>query len=387
MAKQVHRVALVSEGYPGWFLLQAFQGIIRWTHAYGSWELATHQGNPAVPAEIAARLPIDGAIGQISGALEAELSAAGIPSVNLHYDYHQQALSVVEDAPAVGETAASFFLDRGFEKLAVVDYAAAPLFIDRAAAFKARLKRSGLTPAEIPVRMQQEISGWGSFDVQIPPDLLSEKEKPIGIFTLDDRLAVVLEDLFRQNGTSVPESVAILGVHNIPYLCELREPMLSSIDIDAERIGAAAAGLLDRRLNGNETAATTTYVPPLGIVERQSTDTCAVNDEHVRQALRFIREHATEAIHVPDILSVVPLSRRSLEYKFRRSVGRSILSEILRIRLQRARLLLEKTDRAMPDVARESGFNSQAGFITAFRRAHDCSPNEHRAHYRRLTQV
>ncbi|MBT3192242.1 MAG: substrate-binding domain-containing protein [Verrucomicrobia bacterium] len=376
-----YRVALVCEKEAGWFLGQAFQGIIRWTHANASWELVTHQGNPFIPAEIAANLSIDGALGQISGKMEAKLSAAGIRSINLFYDYHEEALSVVADAQAAGEEAATFFLGRGFKNVAVVDYPYAPLFVDRAEAFVARVGRAGLTAAVIPISMCQDSSGQLSFEVQLPDEIHPEAENPIGILALDDRLAVVLEDLMRERGISVPESVAILGIHNIPYLCELREPMLSSVDIDPERVGIAAAGQLDSMLNDKPTPSKNIYVAPQGIVERQSTDTCATDDAHVRQALRFIREHATEGIRVPDIMRSIPLSRRSMEYRFRRSLGRSILSEIQRIRLQRASMLLEKTDKAIPDVARDSGFSSQTGFITAFRHRYSRSPSEHRARY------
>jgi LacI family transcriptional regulator len=361
--------------------------VIRWTHGHGQWELITHQGNPSVPAEIVAKLPIDGAIGQISGKLEGELAAAGIRSVNLDYDYHMEALSVVADAKAAGEAAAAFFLGRGFNKVAVADYPFAPLFVDRAAAFVAQINRGGVTADIIPIRMHQDPSGRLSFDVQLPDELHPEAENPIGIFALDDRLAVVLEDQMRETGIPVPENVAILGVHNIPYLCELRDPMLSSVDIDPEHVGAVAAGLLNRIMEDKAAQVKTTYVAPLGIIERQSTDTCTADDAHVRQALRFIREHATEGIRVPDVLRSIPRSRRNLEYRFRRAVGRSILSEIHRTRLQRASILLEKTDKAMPEVARESGFASQTSFITAFRREYDHSPSAHRAKYHRLAEA
>jgi hypothetical protein len=51
----------------------------------------------------------------------------------------------------------------------------------------------------------------------------------------------------------------------------------------------------------------------LGIITRQSTDVLAINDREISQAVRFIREHASDRIGVSDVLEAVPLSRRILE--------------------------------------------------------------------------
>ena len=56
--------------------------------------------------------------------------------------------------------------------------------------------------------------------------------------------------------------------------------------------------------------------------------------------LRYIRDHACEGIDVPDALDAVPQSRRRLEYRFKKLLGRTPHEEIVRVRLERVKSLL-----------------------------------------------
>jgi LacI family transcriptional regulator len=48
----------------------------------------------------------------------------------------------------------------------------------------------------------------------------------------------------------VPDEVAVIGIDNDPFLCELATPPLSSVDVGGERAGYEAAALLDRLMAG-----------------------------------------------------------------------------------------------------------------------------------------
>ncbi len=77
-------------------------------------------------------------------------------------------------------------------------------------------------------------------------------------------------------------------------------------------------------------------------------------------AVQFIRAHAAEQIRVDQVLDHVPLSRRALELRFKKALGRSQLQEITRARLHRAMRLLVDTDWPMPDIADATGFATAA---------------------------
>jgi LacI family transcriptional regulator len=119
-------------------------------------------------------------------------------------------------------------------------------------------------------------------------------------------------------------------------------------------------------------------VQPKEVVERESTRVFACEDELVAKAVTYIRAHAHEGIDVSDILGVVSASRRSLETRFRRQMGRSPHEEILRAKLIRAKRLLRETGRTVEAVAEESGFGSLARFHETFKRAEGAAPGEWR---------
>src|SRR5206468_4043368 len=120
-------------------------------------------------------------------------------------------------------------------------------------------------------------------------------------------------------------------------LCELSDPPLTSIVPNSERIGYEAATLLDRMMAGKKPPAEPIFIEPTGVVTRRSTEVLAIEDRHIANAARFIREHACEGIDVSNLLKAVPLSRSALERRFAASLGRSPKEEILRVRLNRAK--------------------------------------------------
>ena len=75
--------------------------------------------------------------------------------------------------------------------------------------------------------------------------------------------------------------------------------------------------------------------------------------------------------------------RRELERRFRAVLGRSVLQEIHRARIDQAAELLLSTDLAMPDVAKGSGFSSAQRMAVVFRRVAGTTPAE----FRRQTRV
>jgi LacI family transcriptional regulator len=101
----------------------------------------------------------------------------------------------------------------------------------------------------------------------------------------------------------------------------------------------------------------------------------------VADAVRFIRRHAHEAIGVGDLLEVVPFSRRSLELRFTRALGRSPAAEIRRARVERAMELLAGTDLSIARVAVASGFNYTEVMNRVFRREVGLTPTMYRRRF------
>jgi LacI family transcriptional regulator len=178
---------------------------------------------------------------------------------------------------------------------------------------------------------------------------------------------------------AVPDQVAVVGVDNDEFLCSLSDPPLSSIAPDTHRTGYEAAALLDRLMTGREKQrGQAIFIEPLGVISRRSTDVFALGDADVSAAVRFIREHAWEGISVKDLLREVPLSRRVLEDRFRKLLGRTPHDEIARVRFERVRQLLREARLPLAEIARRSGFRNAEYLATAFRREFGMSPKSYR---------
>jgi LacI family transcriptional regulator len=181
----------------------------------------------------------------------------------------------------------------------------------------------------------------------------------------------------------VPDDVAIVGVDDDDLLCELGRPSLSSVALPSEQIGAEAAALLERLLHGKPPPPGPILLPPREVVVRQSSDILAITDPDVAAAVRFIRNHGSRTIQVADVLEAVPVSRRGLEWWFRRIIRRGIWEEIRRVHLERGKTLLAGSELPMAEVARRAGFTDARQLSVVFRQETGLTPTAYRRQFRR----
>jgi len=202
--------------------------------------------------------------------------------------------------------------------------------------------------------------------------------KPVGVMACYDLRGLQVLDACRSLGVAVPDEVAVLGVDNDELLCELSDPPLSSIIPNTHRTGYEAAALLDQMMSGRQVLGETHLIPPSGIATRQSTEVLAIEDRHVAMAVRFIREQACSGVNVQDVLKAVPQSRRLLERRFEKLLGRTPHQEILRVKLNRVKELLTETDLSLEQIAERSGFPNMEYLSVAFKREIGMPPSRFR---------
>ena len=214
----------------------------------------------------------------------------------------------------------------------------------------------------------EEISSW-----------VAGLPKPIGIFACYDFRGRQVLDACRRRNIVVPEAVAVIGMDNDELLCSLANPPLSSVIPNTHRTGYEAAALLDRLMSGERFAPDAHFIEPLGIATRQSTDVLAIEDANVARAVRFIRERACDGISVKDVLRAAPQSRRVLETRFQKLIGRTPHEEIIRVRLDRARTLLAETDLPLAVIAQRAGFAHVEYLSVVFKKHVGMPPSKFRA--------
>lgn len=209
-------------------------------------------------------------------------------------------------------------------------------------------------------------------------DWIDSLAKPVGIFACYDIQAQTLLDICREQEIDVPEDVAILGVDNDELLCNLCKPKLSSVIPDTHTTGYEAARLLDSMMGGKRVKKLAHLIPPIGIANRQSTELMSTNDADVNIALRWIKEHVCDGIGVKDLLNQVPISRRSLEHRFMKTLGRTPHQEINRQRMNRIKKLLLTTNLSLATIAKNTGFRSVEYMSVFFKREMKVSPGSYR---------
>jgi transcriptional regulator GlxA family with amidase domain len=107
-------------------------------------------------------------------------------------------------------------------------------------------------------------------------------------------------------------------------------------------------------------------------------DVVALKDRIVAEAMRLIWRQSQDPMTVDRLSRQLPITRRSLERRFRAAVGHGIHDEIVHCRLERATRLLITTDLSLKEVAAASGFSSGDHLGRAFRRAEGVTPLEYR---------
>jgi AraC-like DNA-binding protein len=117
---------------------------------------------------------------------------------------------------------------------------------------------------------------------------------------------------------------------------------------------------------------------PAELIPHGPQNVLTVKDRVVAEAMRLIWEQSHKPMTIDGLARQLPITRRSLERRFRAAVGHGIHEEILRCRLERAKRLLTATDLSLKEVASASGFSNADSLGRAFRRAEGGTPVEYR---------
>lgn len=329
----------------------------------------------------------DGILARVESAETADrLARLGLPIVDVAGAYTRSGFrTVANDDLLTGYKAALHLRSCGFERFAFLGVSGTLW----SAARKEGFRRGIGSPKALP-SFERSLPWWeGRRSGALREEggtlgaFLSSLEPPVGLFACNDTTGLRATELARELGIGVPESLAVLGVDDEDIVCELASPSLSSLRLDCEGIGYRVAAVLDAALSSRKPrAGARVAIAPGEVAERESTRVFVCPDDLVSRAATFIRGHAHEGIGVPEVLAVVPASRRTLELRFRKALGRSVHEEIVRVRITRAKRLLRATDMTVARVAEESGFGAIQRFHAAFRDSEGVPPGRWRGRER-----
>jgi LacI family transcriptional regulator len=365
------------------------EGVAQYNRQFGFWStyFEPHGLNDAPPKWLSSWKG-DGILVRINDRRMARaILATGLPAIDLRGRVPRLGLPFIGvDNFQVARLAFEHLWDRGFRHFGFCGLAQGEYFpMDRRREFfQQRAEqadcpcwtfepRDGGRRTAIWEEEQDQIAAW---IVKLP--------RPLGVMACNDDRGHQVLDACRRAGVLVPDEVAVVSVDNDAILCNMAEPPLTSIDVNAEQIGYEAAALLDRLMRRGARARTPSVeIHPRGVVARQSSDVLAVTDREVAAAVRFIRENACTGASVEGVLRHVGLSRSVLDLRFKTALGRTPKAEILRVQLERARQLLSESRLPLDDVAARCGFSSAKYLGDVFFRELGVRPGTYRQRFQR----
>jgi len=370
------------------------RGIIRYSHLHGPWSLYigggdVEQGLPKIEFNaIIARVQ--------SVRLVQDIKRMAIPTMVLEYGTEELALGnplcgfseVLTDSPKIAHVIADHLIGSGLKNFAYCGFANTPWSRARDRAFEQYLGEIGLPCIKHRINIHNWMRNadwtreWGRERDRLAA-WLKLLARPTGLMACNDVCGRRVLEACAEAGVGVPAQLVVVGVDNDDVLCELCDPPLSSVALDLEKAGYKAAHLLDLLMSGRiGNCKYTVLVTPLRVVVRRSSEVIVKDDPVVGNALHFIEDYVGLGIGVSDVVGAMPVSRRTLERRFSRSIGRSILTEINCCRLDRAKRLLQETDLPVCRVATVAGFGNTRMFNRIFRCKENLSPSSFRRQLR-----
>ena len=114
------------------------------------------------------------------------------------------------------------------------------------------------------------------------------------------------------------------------------------------------------------------------LLEANEANASPVGDAQVARALRLMRERPEERWSVPKLAAAVGLSRSAFAERFRSATGETPIQSLTRYRLSQAANYLRTSDAGVREIARRTGYDSEASISKAFRRQYGTSPGAYR---------
>jgi transcriptional regulator GlxA family with amidase domain len=111
------------------------------------------------------------------------------------------------------------------------------------------------------------------------------------------------------------------------------------------------------------------------------------DDEPIRKAQEYIEINFNQKITVDQIASMVALSRRNLERRFKKATANTIVEYIQRVKIEAAKMSLELSRENITEVMYKVGYSDNKAFRTTFKKITGLSPLEYRNRYNKAMRL
>lgn len=357
------------------------RGLVKYSKEHGSWlfyrmpsHLRENLDSGRAVIDWARKWKADAIVGRWRWEDPEMLSSLNIPVVLQNYSSRSRKFSnLTGDYIGTGVIAAKFFYDRRYKDFAYFGVKDVVWSEERLQGYSEEISRQG---GRLHTLMVKETYG----ERERIMDWVKSLPKPVALFACDDEYALFLSEACKVENISMPEEVALLGVDNDELLCEISDPQISSIELNVEQGGYRLGEMLEKQFEAKDIWSFNIVISPGEIVQRNSTKKHNIKDGEVEKLVKFIDENFDQNYSTEQILSQVPLSRRSIEIRFKKEMeSTTIYKYITSKRMEKLANLLATTNLSMVEMADLCGITDYPNIARSFRKFYSCTPKEYRA--------
>lgn len=102
------------------------------------------------------------------------------------------------------------------------------------------------------------------------------------------------------------------------------------------------------------------------------------SNDHLGRILEYLAANYTRRLRLEEVAAAVGFSRFRVAHLVKERTGRTVLQHVRRLRIHRARVLLEETGKDLAEIAYDLGFADQSHFIRHFREMTGLTPARYR---------
>ena len=107
-------------------------------------------------------------------------------------------------------------------------------------------------------------------------------------------------------------------------------------------------------------------------------------DDQIKEAQVYIEKNYQDKITVDQLASMLAISRRAFERRFKKATANTVNEYIQRVKMEAAKMSLESSRENVNEVMYKVGYNDTKAFRTTFKRITGLSPLEYRNKYREI---
>lgn len=304
------------------------------------------------------------------GAITERLKATGLPIIDLSGEYEddEQIISADTDGYKMGALAAERLLRRGFTNFGIYGCSGRRFNGYLSDGFYATLEKSGYD-SSIFLRPETVLS---TAEKKSHHKKLQKWVKQLpchtAVFCHADTMARDLVNVCLKSGRDVPNDIAIMGSGNFIFDCSLSEITISTVDENLQGLGYAAmrimAHLIDHPVKPRKRPVF--RVPPIGVIERESTCVYPVNPPWLAKLLLMLDDSLNRNFTVPELAKISGVSQVTVQKAFKKAFGMSASKYMTSIKMREAKRLIGMKKFSLKEIASMLKFSSPTYFGYAY---------------------